>query len=204
MGRPKGSTNSAAKTAAVEETMAAVIDEVVEKEEVVEQTVTTVKNDMEEVKETKVKIAEPLMDSDEIEVISLVPHVSYKDSHTGDFYEWDETDHVEYMAFSTLKNMWRNNKTYFKNMWLKPKDDRVVDKFGLASTYKKYDFLMDKANYKRDNIDELCQIISEAPNGLKNSLYTKIKNLVIDGEVTDAVVIRAIEKHLKVDLISFL
>lgn len=196
MARPKGTTNSTTNAAAVENTTAAVTGTVVE------ETVTVVKNDVKE--ETKVKKAEPLMDSDEIEVISLIPNVSYKDSHTGDFYEWDVIGHVEYMTFETLKNMWRNNKGYFRNMWLKPNDNRIINKFGLESTYKKYNFMMDESNYTRDKIDELCAAISDSPNGLKSTLYTKIKNFVIDGKVSDAVVIRALEKHLKVDLISFL
>ena len=36
---------------------------------------------------------EPLGDYDEIEIVSLIPNVSYKDSKTGDFYSWDEIGH---------------------------------------------------------------------------------------------------------------
>ena len=90
-------------------------------------------------KTTKKSIkAEPLEDSDEIEVISLVPNVSYKDSKTLDMYEWQEIGHPEHMSFDTLKNMWRNNKGYFKNLWLKPMDDRVINKFGLTRKFKNY------------------------------------------------------------------
>ena len=79
-------------------------------------------NTVEEMNEKTTKITkksvnvEPLEDSDEIEVISLVSNVSYKDSRTLDTYEWREIGHVEYMDFGTLKNMWRNNKGYFKNL----------------------------------------------------------------------------------------
>ena len=60
-------------------------------------------NEKEEIKTTKKSIkAEPLEDSDEIEVISLVPNVSYKDSKTLDMYEWQEAGHVEYITFETL------------------------------------------------------------------------------------------------------
>ena len=70
--------------------------------------------------------SEPLRDTDEIIVESIVPNVSYKDSKTGDMYEWDEVGHTEPMTFDTLKNMWRSHKGYFRNMWLKPNDERVV------------------------------------------------------------------------------
>ena len=147
---------------------------------------------------------EPLNDSDEIKVVSLIPNVSYKDNKTGDIYRWDEVGHFEYMTFDTLKNMWRNHKGYFRNMWLKPNDDRVINKFGLTKTYEKYEFLMNESNYNRDNIEEICNTISGTPNGLKYSIVNKVKDMVVNGEVTDISVIRALEKRLNIDLISFL
>lgn len=156
-------------------------------------------------KTTKKSIkVEPLEDSDEIEVISLVPNVSYKDSKTLDMYEWHEVGHPEYMTFDTLKNLWRNNKGYFKNLWLKPMDDRVINKFGLTKTFEKYEYLMDGSNYTKANIGAICDAIKATPNGLKFAICNKIKNLVINGELTDILVIRELEKRLNIDLIDFL
>jgi hypothetical protein len=141
---------------------------------------------------------------DEIDVVSLVPNVSYKDSRTLDMYEWDEVGHIEPMTFETLKNMWRNNKGYFKNLWLKPNDDRVINKFGLTKTFEKYEYLMDASNYTKKNINSICKTIAETPNSLKSSICDKVKNMVVDGELTDASIIKALEKHLKIGLIEFL
>ena len=168
----------------------------------VEEVVTNAAEEMNEKSEKKA--IKPLNDYDEIEVVSLIPNISYKDSKTGDFYEWDEIGHIEYMTFDILKNMWRSHKGYFRNMWLKPNDDRVVNKFGLTKTFEKYEFLMDKSNYTRKNIDTICKTISGAPNGLKAAIYDKVKNLVIDGDITDVSVIRKLESNLKIDLIDFL
>ena len=147
---------------------------------------------------------QPLEDSDEIEVVSLVPNVSYKDSKTLDMYEWHDVGHSEYMTFDTLKNLWRNNKGYFKNLWLKPMDDRVINKFGLTKTFEKYEYLMDGSNYTKKNIQSICNAIKETPNGLKFAICDKVKNLVVNGEVTDAFVIRELEKRLQIDLLVFL
>ena len=104
-------------------------------------------------KTTKKSIkVEPLKDFDEVEVVSLVPNVSYKDRKTLDMYEWNEVGHFEYMTFDVLKNMWRNNKGYFNNLWLKPNDDRVINKFGLTKKFEKYEYLMDGSNYTKENI----------------------------------------------------
>lgn len=156
-------------------------------------------------KNTKKSIyTEPLKDSDEIEVISLIANVSYKDSKTFDMYEWSDIGHSEYMTFETLKNMWRNNKGYFKNLWLKPMDNRVINQFGLAKTFEKYEYLMDGSNYTRKNINEICEAIKETPNGLKISICDKVKNLVISGDVADIHVIKELEKRLGIDLVEFL
>lgn len=156
-------------------------------------------------KTTKKSIkAQPLEDSDEIEVISLVHNVSYKDRKTLDMYEWHEAGHSEYMTFDVLKNMWRTDKGYFKNLWLKPMDDRVINKFGLTKTFEKYEYLMDGSNYTKKNIKAICDAIKETPNGLKFAICNKVKNLVISGEVTDVFVIRELENRLKISLIEFL
>ena len=178
-------------------------------EEVVE-TVNTISETVEEMnednkKDTKKSInVEPLEDSDEIKVISLVPNVSYKDSKTLDMYEWHDIGHVEYMTFDTLKNMWRNNKGYFKNLWLKPMDNRVINSFGLTKTFEKYEYLMDGSNYTRKNIDTICDAIKDTPNGLKIAICDKIKSLVISGDVADVHVIKELEKRFGIDLVSFL
>lgn len=153
---------------------------------------------------TKKPIKVDLEDTDEIEVVSLVPNVSYKDSKTLDMYEWHEAGHSEYMTFDTLKNLWRNNKGYFKNLWLKPMDERVINKFGLTKTFEKYEYLMDGSNYTKKNIKTICDAIAETPNGLKFAICDKVKNLVVSGEVTDVSVIKTLENRLKIDLIEFL
>lgn len=148
--------------------------------------------------------AEPLKDSDEIEVESLVANVSYKDSKTGDMYEWEEIGHIEPMTFDILKNMWRGHKGYFRNMWLKPNDERVINQFGLTKTFERYEYLMDASNYTKKNIKKICDAITETPNGLKFAICDKVKSMVISGDVTDVAVIREIENRLKIDLIEFL
>ena len=184
---PKKATKSTATVATVEESTVA----------------TSVA--VEDVKNVKKNVkVEPLKDSDEIEVVSLTPNVSYKDNYTNDMYRWDEVGHIEPMSYETLRNMWRNAKGYFKNLWIKPLDERVIQKFGLTNTYEKYEFLMDESNYTRANINKICTNISSTPIGVKFSICTKVKDMVVSGAVTDIAVIRALEKHLDLDLISFL
>lgn len=188
-------------TKSVDEAVAVVESTATVTSETVNENVKEVRSTAKTVKETTVK---PLEDNDEIEVVSIIPNVSYKDNKTGDMYRWDEVGHVELMTFETLKNMCRNNKSYFTNLWLKPNDNRVVEKLGLKKTFEKCDFLMEESNYNKKNIEKICEAISECPNGLKYSIVNKVKDMVVNHRLSDIGVIRALEKHLDLDLISFL
>lgn len=187
------STNTVAEETAVN----TVVDTTAEMNEEMNEEAKKAKNET-------VKAKQPLDKFDEIEVISLVPNVSYKDSKTYDMYEWDNVGHVEYMTVETLDNMWRSNKGYFKNLWLKPNDERVINKFGLTKTFKEYEYLMNGSNYTKKNVDKICDAIANTPNSLKLSICDKVKSLVISGEVVDVFVIRALENRLKINLIDFL
>ena len=162
--------------------------------------------EIEEVKEVKKNVVreEPLDKDDVIEVVSLVGNVSYKDKKYGDLYKWENPGDIQEMTFEVISNMHQNHKSYFKSMWLKPLDNRVVKKFALEPTYRDYDYLMDAENYTRKNIANICESIRNTPQSLKFSICNKIKSLVSSGEVSDALVLREIEKKLKIDLLPLL
>lgn len=159
--------------------------------------VITKKNDATNVKE--------LDDKEEIEVVALIPNVSYYDKATGDRYEWENAGDVEYMTVEAVQRMRRNSRGYFEDMCVKPNDERVIKKFGMERYYEQHDYLMDASNYTKDNITNVLDKFSSLrSNSLKSSIVNKIKDMISSGELSDAVVIRAIEKRLDIDLISLL
>lgn len=200
-------TRAKAKTAdEVIEDVAVVADETKEVEseasapspaKAAKKSVTTKKNDATNAKE--------LDDKEEIEVVALIPNVSYYDKATGDRYEWDNAGDVEYMTVEAIQRMRRNSRGYFEDMCVKPNDERVIKKFGMERYYEQHDYLMDASNYTKDNIaNVLDKFSSLRSNSLKSSIVNKIKDMIANGELSDAVVIRAIEKRLDIDLISLL
>lgn len=200
-------TRAKAKTAdGVIEDVAVVADETKEVEseasapspaKAAKKNVTTKKNDATNAKE--------LDDKEEIEVVALIPNVSYYDKATGDRYEWENAGDVEYMTVEAIQRMRRNSRGYFEDMCVKPNDERVIKKFGMERYYEQHDYLMDASNYTKDNIaNVLDKFSSLRSNSLKSSIVNKIKDMIANGELSDAVVIRAIEKRLDIDLISLL
>ena len=153
------------------------------------------------VNESGTNSQEPLTDNMEIEVISLIPFVSYKDNKDGEYYAWDNVGDIEILTFETLKNMWRNHKTYFRNLWLKPMDNRVIEKFGLSKIYDTYEYLMDSNSYTKENIDNICEQISKMGNSLKTTVIYKIKEMVASNKIESVSVIKTLENKFKVELI---
>ena len=141
---------------------------------------------------------------DVIEVVSLIPNISYKDKKYGDIYRWEKAGEIVEMTFDVINYMHQNHKTYFKSMWIKPLDKRVIKKFGLEATYRDYDFLMDASNYTRKNVKEICDSIRKTPQSLKFAICNKIKSLVSSGEISDIRILREIEKSLNIDLIPLI
>lgn len=162
------------------------------------------KNEQDVDVEKNVNKDKPLDKDDVIEVISLIPNISYKDKKYGDIYRWENAGDVVEMTFDVINYMHQNHKTYFKSMWIKPLDSRVIKKFGLEATYRDYDFLMDASNYTRKNVKEICDSIRKTPQSLKFAICNKIKSFVSAGEVSDIHVLREIEKSLNIDLIPLI
>lgn len=191
-------TNIVEETVAVEES-AATDTEAVE--------TTTKKKTAAKTKKVEAVVEEePLTDATEIEVVSMIPNVFYYDKETYDMISWDTAKHSEWLTFEMLKRMWRSGKGYFKNMWLRPMDDRVIKKFGLGATYQKYDYLMDAENYTPENVDEICQTISaitQSSRDLRYFIVNKIKLMIAMEEISNVSVIKALETKLKTQLIEW-
>lgn len=166
---------------------------------------TEIKDVVEKVdKKDNKKVVAELVDSDEIEVVSLIPNVSYEDKQSGDFYEWENEGEVQLLTFGTLKNMWRNYKKYFRNFVLRINDDRVIDRFGLTAYYKQYDFMLDAKNYTSANMDKIVGVFKDSTNDVRFALERQIRGFVTSGKISNTNIIRELQSKLNIDLISYI
>lgn len=199
MGRPSATKKQTTTTSAtVDETMVAENSQnvVVDNVEIEEKTKSKTRKVVDDE-----KVVEPLQDTDDIEVIALIPNISYKDNKTLDFYEWKNIGDIEEIPFEVLKNMYRNHRGYFRNLWLKPLDDRVIDKFKLRKLYDSHEKLINIDNYTIDNIYDICEEIHKLPNSSKLSLLSLIRNSVDEGKIQDIRIIKQLESSLNISLI---
>ena len=199
MGRPSATKKQTTTTSAtVDETMVAENSQnvVVDNVEIEEKTKSKTRKVVDDE-----KVVEPLQDTDDIEVVALIPNISYKDNKTLDFYEWKNIGDIEEIPFEVLKNMYRNHRGYFRNLWLKPLDDRVIDKFKLRKLYESHEKLINIDNYTIDNIYDICEEIHKLPNSSKLSLLSLIRNSVDEGKIQDIRIIKQLESSLNISLI---
>ena len=199
MGRPSATKKQTTTTSAtVDETIVAENSQnvVVDNVEIEEKTKSKTKKVVDDE-----KVVEPLQDTDDIEVVALIPNISYKDNKTLDFYEWKNIGDIEEIPFEVLKNMYRNHRGYFRNLWLKPLDDRVIDKFKLRKLYDSHEKLINIDNYTIDNIFDICEEIHKLPNSSKLSLLSLIRNSVDEGKIQDIRIIKQLESSLNISLI---
>ena len=199
MGRPSATKKQTTTTSAtVDETIVAENSQnvVVDNVEIEEKTKSKTRKVVDDE-----KVVEPLQDTDDIEVVALIPNISYKDNKTLDFYEWKNIGDIEEIPFEVLKNMYRNHRGYFRNLWLKPLDDRVIDKFKLRKLYESHEKLINIDNYTIDNIFDICEEIHKLPNSSKLSLLSLIRNSVDEGKIQDIRIIKQLESSLNISLI---
>ena len=199
MGRPSATKKQTTTTSAtVDETIVAENSQnvVVDNAEIEEKTKSKTRKVVDDE-----KVVELLQDTDDIEVVALIPNISYKDNKTLDFYEWKNIGDIEEIPFEVLKNMYRNHRGYFRNLWLKPLDDRVIDKFKLRKLYESHEKLINIDNYTIDNIFDICEEIHQLPNSSKLSLLSLIRNSVDEGKIQDIRIIKQLESSLNISLI---
>lgn len=185
-GRPKKQTTTASttvkKNAVVEDSQNVVVEDV--KKEVIE--------------------LEPLKDSDEIEVEALIPNLSFKDEKTYDYFEWAKSGDTERVTFESLRNMYRNYRGYFKNLWVRPLDERVINEFKLNKLYEDYDKVMNIEEYTTSNVQEICEKIRKLSNSSKLAVISSIREKVDRGDIVNVQVIKQLESGLGIDLMSLI
>lgn len=145
-----------------------------------------------------------ITDDDEVDVVSLNPNVSYYDKATDETYHWADVGEVISMPFGVIKNMWRNYKNYFRHFYLKPLDDRVIDKLGLGKTYEKYNFLTNCDSYTKENVDKIIKSLDGNTLAFKSAICNNIKAMIVDGKIADLYVIRTLGRYFDVDFIMLL
>ncbi len=126
----------------------------------------------------------------------------YKSSRTNEKFVWEGFGAEQDIELQELKNAKSAHKTYFERNWFLFDDPEVIHYLGIerfyasALTFDEFDELFTKTP------DEIKIRIAAIPEGQKQSLIYKAKQMIADGEIDSMKMVNALEESLGVELIE--
>lgn len=127
----------------------------------------------------------------------------YVSKKTGLNTLWMNYDDVEFIDVGELLTMKASQPKFLTEPWLVIDDEDVVEYLGLKHLYAKLADVEDLDNFFSKSHTEMESILEKLPNGTKNSIISRARQLVEDGTLFDNRKIKVLEKSLKVDLSIF-
>lgn len=154
-------------------------------------------------KKTAPATSTTLNDDTKVSVKSLVPAVYYSCTTTFESFAWVEVGDVQEMSYKQLRMMKTKHPRYFNDKWLLPMDNNVVKKLGLEKVYANN---MNRGDMKKlygSNVVEVEELLSGLSNEAKTKLTNRVEDDVKNGKIANVKIIRALEKHLGIELMQY-
>ena len=124
------------------------------------------------------------------------------DKKTGEEFNWDEFGDSQDMELTTLKYAKSAAKRFFTDNWFIIDDPTVIKYLGLESYYKNALDIESFESLFEKTPEEIEEIIPNLSNGQKKNVIYKAREAIVNDEIRDLYVIRALEKTLGVELIE--
>lgn len=126
----------------------------------------------------------------------------YVSPRTKEKFKWDDFGDEQEMELRELRNAKSSAKTFFINNWFifDEQNEWVIDYLGLKQYYKNSLKLDDFDKIFTMTPSEIEHVITNMPQGQKNSLAYRARQLIIDKEIDSIKVIDALERSLGVEL----
>lgn len=157
-------------------------------------------------KEEKVKIIPKDVDLNQtITVLNgFQGRLIYISPRTGERFVWDEFGAEQDLELRELRNAKSSAKQFFENNWFmfKEEDAWVIDFLGVSRMYKNSINVDEFDTVFSHKPEYIKKVISSMPDGQKNSLAYRARQLVIDKEIDSLSVITALEEALGIELIE--
>lgn len=126
----------------------------------------------------------------------------YKSSRTQEKFVWESFGAEQDMELQELKNAKSAHKTFFERNWFLFDDPEVICYLGVERLYADALNFDDFNELFAKTPDEIRARIATIPEGQKQSLIYKSKQMIADGEIDSIKVINALEESLGVELIE--
>lgn len=128
----------------------------------------------------------------------------YKSRKTGLTTIWMNYGDVEYLDVGELLTMKASQPKFLTDVWLVIDDEEVVEFLGLKHIYKNLADIEDIDAFFAKSPNEIREIATKLPKGLKETVGTRARKLIESGELYDNRKISILEETLKIDLKLFI
>lgn len=126
----------------------------------------------------------------------------YKSSRTQEKFVWESFGAEQDMELQELKSAKSAHKTFFERNWFLFDDPEVIRYLGVERLYADALNFDDFNELFAKTPDEIRARVATIPEGQKQSLIYKSKQMIADGEIDSIKVINALEESLGVELIE--
>lgn len=124
----------------------------------------------------------------------------YKNKQNGQKYVMNRFGDYVYLEYQELQMMRSSQPKFIENAWIIILDDEVVDAMGLKDKYKGILQPKELKWFFKLSPEKIKSRLEEAPQGVKELVYRKAREMVKDGSLDSKKRIEAIEKTLNADL----
>lgn len=126
----------------------------------------------------------------------------YKSKRTGEKFIWSEFGEEQEMELRELKDAKNSSKKMFINNYFMFDEDWIIDYLGVRNYYQNGIHIEDFDSLFKKTPAEIKKIISKMPEGQKNSISYRARQLILEGEIDSRKTIAALEDALGIELIE--
>lgn len=126
----------------------------------------------------------------------------YRSRKTGESFVWDEFGAEQDMELNELRNAKSSGKKYFINNWFMFDDPEILEYLGMSRYYKTSLNIDDFDDLFTLPADEVSAVIAKLPDGQKQSVAYRAKQLMAEDKIDSNKVIAALEQSLGVSLVD--
>lgn len=127
----------------------------------------------------------------------------YISNRTKARFIWEEFGSTLHLEMGELQDMNGSQRKYLQDGYLVVDDLEAAESLGLSKLYESYAHIDNLDELFAMKAEDLLEILTKLPKGMKSTISTKARELVEEGTLETFGQIRAIEEALGIDLKGF-
>jgi hypothetical protein len=120
-------------------------------------------------------------------------------NRNGYHVDWDDYGVSEWLTVGELLTMKASQPRFLTQPWIIIEDEDVVDYLGLRKVYNDFLKIEDVEAFLQSGAANISSTIQTLPNGAKEILKDKVKDMILDGTLDSNRTIKLLEQELQAD-----